>query len=265
MLFALVVVVAKVDTLVDLYRKASTQVGKQKDQLTESASKTNIKAENDAVPFEKDPSLQINPHARIIALLGSFGLSPEPQLRAKIMEDIKVVPKLLTAPLDPELETAIYGWRDLIRENHPETILFMLDLEKLLQGENLMVIRRNFTFLLDKNAEAFISQYSRSRDVGCKAAALFGEPVPEEEKINEFRERENSLQTVALIENAEASVKTFASTCLNVVKSQILTLGASPASPTDGGTSAEPQPAQTPLPATSQEALAPPPTAPIQP
>ncbi len=232
LIFALVIAVAKIDTLFDLYRKASSQVSKQKKKMDEPASTTTIKAENDTVSYDKDPSLKVNPHDRVIALMESFKLNPEPEVRAKIMEDIKVVPKLLMPTLDLALETVIYSWRDLIQENHPETINFMMDLENLLTGENLDVIRRNFVFLLDRNAEAFVTRYSKSRDVSCKAGALFGEPVPEEEKINEFRVRETSLQTVLLKETLDPAVKTFTAICLNVVKTQILTIQA--ASPQSG-------------------------------
>lgn len=221
LIFALAVVIAKIDTVMRLFDKASVVVSRQKTKLTDPPVPTDIKSESELVSVKDDPTLRIDPHTRIISLMESYKLSPEPEIRLKIMEDIKIVPKMLTTTLDPALESVIYSWRDLFLNGHEDTMIFVLALENLLQGENQIMIRKFFSFMMDQNLENFLKSYSKSRDVTCKAAAYFGDPIPDLEKLNEYRERDEALETFLKKENLEPTLRTFASYCQQVIRNSL--------------------------------------------
>lgn len=255
--FALFVAIAQIDTLMKLFDKASVGVTRQKDRLTQPATTTDIRTENDVVTVSDDPTLKINPHDRVIALMESYRLSPEPEVRLKIMEDIKVVPKMLTPALDRQMEAAVYGWRDLLLNQHEDTLTFLVSLENLLQGENQLMIRKLFSVLFDQNPEAFIKVYQKTKDVNCKAVTYFADVVPDEEKMNEYREREDALAEFLKKENLDEGAKKFAGICQMFLRAAMTTPAAAEAAPTTTpapAATSTPAPTPTPTPTPAPEA-----------
>ena len=240
LLFIGFVLIAQIDSVVKLFETANDTVVAQKNRIKEPVSSAPIRSNSEVVSVSDDPTLKLSAHGKVIALMDTFRQLPDQGLRKKIMEEIKLAPKMLTPTSDPALESAVFGLRDNLANQNQATIDLAMDFENLLQGENQIMIRKFMTILFDAHLETFIKYYQRSRDVNCKASILFIDGVAEDEKINELRERDEALTGFLAREGLDPQTKTFASLCQLVVRSQMtpvqapVPVGAPGVAPEDG-------------------------------
>jgi hypothetical protein len=165
-------------------------------------------------PSDRVRSLKMNHKDIFFALLEDFHRSPQLEIRLKALDILKNNPSMFNEKLDPQLDSYIFRWRDLLSSNHPEVSRFLIDLLNILKGENLEMVRKFYSLWMDINMANFISTYSRSKDVNCTIAPLFGDGITEEEKLNEYLDREEALRAIILRENLEPSHRSLAEKCL---------------------------------------------------
>lgn len=173
------------------------------------------------IPVSEDKLLKNSARKNFLSLLEDFHSDPVSEIRVKAINDLKATPEMFNETLDKDLEGTIFRWRDLLIQNNSEVTNFLVDLNQLLRGENQQLIQRIFSILMDLNLEAFIKAYSKTSDTNCMVAKIFGDPIPNEEKLNEFNEREKSLNTFLASDKIQPREREFANNCLLVVKVEI--------------------------------------------
>jgi hypothetical protein len=230
LIFALVVVIAQIDVVMKLVEKSASVFTRQKDKITGPAP-SEIKRTTEVVPYNDDPTLKMTPHAKVLSLMESFKLSPEPEVRVKILEDMKVIPKMISTPLDKQMETRVFEWRDLLIHGNEQVLIFLVELQNLLQGENQEMIRRFFSLLMDQDLDLFMKHYVKTKDVNCKIVTVFGDQIPEEEKINEYQARMDALTIFLAKENLDPAMKQLATNCQLFLKAHMDNLNAPPVAP----------------------------------
>lgn len=183
------------------------------------------------IPINEDRSLARTPRSEFFALLDDFHLNPKREVREQIIEVLRKNPTILGTKLDPIFEGEIFKMADLIYNKSPELPLMLLDFLGLLQGENLEMVKRFFTLLMDNDIEIFLKFYSRTKEITCPIGVLLGHKVPEEEVLNEFIEREQSLKAFLAGEKIDPALSVLGNNCLTVVQMQINKLSNIPTPP----------------------------------
>lgn len=176
---------------------------------------------NELVSVAQDQNLKQTPRQTFLALLEDFHANPVQQIHDRAIAIFKDNPTMFNQKLDPQLENEIFRWRDLLNNNEPEAAKFMLDLMNILQGENLDMMKRFFSLWMDINMEHFLAAYSKTKDTNCSIAAIFGDNIPEEEKVNEYVEREDALKAFVAKEKVDPIQKNLANNCLLVLQIEI--------------------------------------------
>jgi hypothetical protein len=224
MKYVLIVVIAfmafRVDYFLGLLDKASERLKSS----PKEAESTDIKSGRELIPMGEDENLKQTPKTIFLSLLEDFHNGPNAQVREKALSIFKENPTMFNQKQDPALETQIFRWRDLLNSNDPETVTFLLELMKILQGENLEMLKRFFSLWMDINMEHFVAAYSQTKDINCLIAATFGDPLTDDEKRNELSEREAALGHFLTKENIVPIQKIFAGNCLMVLRLEIAKL-----------------------------------------
>lgn len=242
-ILVVVILLVRVDLLLKLFDK-----GMEKYNAPEQPTlPLVIEPPSEVVSFNDDRNLKQSSRRKFLALMEDFHANPSKEVREKAIETLKADKKLLGPVLDSDFEASLFTWRDLLLQENPEVALFLLDLLSEVTGENQDAVKRFFSIMMDINLEQFIKFYSKSKDVNCTIASLLGDRIPEEEKLNELREREDSLAAYLTKENLAPNLKQFATSCQMVLN---LFVSQQPA----------PVPAVEPVPSESSEAPIPAPT-----
>lgn len=217
-IFIAIVVIVRIDFLMGLIDKGIVKIQAPK---TPVAKVSDLPASSEIIPVAEDKVLKQSPKSTFLALLNNFHQSPSTQIRDLALTEIKNHPTMFTTTLDKSLEAEIYQWRDLVIQGNKETAIFLVELMKYLQGENYDMLRKFVSLWIDVDLDQFLGFYSKSRDTNCGVITLLADPVPEEEKINEFLERENDLNLFLTKDKADPALKKYADTCLLMVKVHI--------------------------------------------
>lgn len=217
-IIAIVILVVRVDYWLTLFDKAGDKLTPSQVEVDTSNITT---TERELVGMNQDLSLKQTPKETFLALLEDFSTSPSTDIREKAMSIFKANPTMFSQKLDPVLEANVFRWRDLLNNNDPEAINFILDLMTILQGENLFMMKRFFSLWMEINMEHFIAAYSRTKDTNCTIATLIGDTIPEEEKINEYYDREAALKEFLAKEKIEPQQKALAANCVLVLGIEI--------------------------------------------
>lgn len=183
------------------------------------------------IPVSQDQNLKQTPKEVFLSLLSNFRVSPDKAIREKALEVFKAHPTMFSKTLDTELEAQIFRWQELLHNNEPEVVPFLITLLNILQGENLDMVKRFFSLWIDIDLANFIAAYSGTKDSNCLIITTFGHNIPEDEKLNEYYEREDALKAFLERPNLDPAQKALASNCLLVLG---LTISKStPAAPVD--------------------------------
>lgn len=165
---AIVILAVRVDYWLSLFDKASDSIGPAQVEVDTSGITNN----REIVGINQDLALKQSPKETFLALLEDFHSSPSAQIREKAMMIFKANPTMFNQKLDPILEGHVFRWRELLNNNDPEAVNFILDLMTILQGENLFMMKRFFSLWMEINMEHFIAAYSRTKDTNCTIATL---------------------------------------------------------------------------------------------
>ncbi len=231
---AIVLLFARIDFILDLVDRAQQKLENRTPEIEVSETKT----DRDTIPVKDDEVLKRTPRQNILALLDDFQSSPAPELRVQTIALLRAHPKAFGVKLDRDLEARVFGLRDLLINNRPEVVNLLLELGPLLQGENLDLLTRFFALWMDIQMENFIAAYVRTKDVNCAIAPVFGDAIPEEEKLFEYYDREEALKAIVAKEKLDPAQKQLASNCLLQLGVVIQKL-APKASATEGAAPAE--------------------------
>lgn len=219
-IFAIIVFLFKIDFWLGLIDKASTNIESARTPVVE-VNPEDIQTTGEIIPVAKDASLKQTPRQTFLALLEDFHSNPVAPIRERAIAIFKDHPTMFTTKLDPELESNIFRWRELLNNNEPEAVNFLVDLLNILQGENQLMVKRFFALWMEINMDHFIAAYSRTKDSNCTIATMFGDPIPEEEKLNEYYDREDALKSIVNKEKIEPAHKALATNCLLVLGIEI--------------------------------------------
>lgn len=209
-ILVVIILFLRIDYLLGLFDKAAEKFSSGPQPVEVNDSITN----RELIPVTQDRSLKRTPRERFLALLEDFRTSPVVEIRHRAMAIFKESPTMFNQKLDQELESHIYRWRELLNNNEPEVANFLLDLLTILQGENLEMVKKFSSIWMDINLGNFISFWSRTKDTTCTIATVFGENIPEEEKINEYYDRFDGLKEYLERPNLYPVHKGLATNCL---------------------------------------------------
>ena len=216
-IIVLVILLVRVDVLLGLFDKLGEKFAARSPEIPA----TELTAPVDTIPLNKDQSFKQTPRQVFLALLEDFHADPQKEIRLKALDYFKNHPTIFTQKLDTDLEAAVFRWRDLLNLNEPELANFLIDLLNILQGENQIMVKRFFALWMDINMEHFLTAYSKTKDTNCLIATTFGDPIPEEERLNEYYDREDALKAFLAKENINPVEKTLATNCQLVLGLEI--------------------------------------------
>lgn len=227
MKYVVIAIIALLMARADLFLGIVDRLLEKSEPAPVEVDTTDIKT-NELVPVAQDGTLKQTPRKTFLVLLEDFHVNPVQPIRERAMGIFKDHPTMFTQKLDPELEVNIFRWRDLLNNNEPEAVKFMNELMNVLQGENLEMMKRFYSLWLDINMENFVAAYSKTRDTNCTIAATFGDTIPEEEKLNEYIEREDALKAFVVKEKIDPVQKNLANNCLLVLQIAISKIAPKP-------------------------------------
>jgi hypothetical protein len=220
----IIILFSRIDVLLNYFDKASEKLAGDPPEI----DVTTIELKRDVISVMEDVNLKRNPKMTLMILMEDFLVFPTSETREKAILILKENPTLISDKLDKDIESRVFMWRDLLTNNNPEMINFVLDLMKIFRGENLDMLNRFLALWMDINMEHFIASYTKTKDTNCSIAVTFGDPIPEEEKLNEYFDREEALKLIVAKENLDPAQKALASNCLLQIGLMIAKLGPSP-------------------------------------
>jgi hypothetical protein len=241
LIFVAVVILVRIDLVLNLFDKASKKMTPVNTTVSEAPSETRL------IPFSDDKTLQQTPKATLIALFNNYAISPNKENRLKVVNMLSTSPHLISSLLDREVEAAVYRLRDPLLTKNGDTFQFLMDLQTLLTGENLLMVRKFISLLMDADIDYFLKYYVHSKDTECIVVTLLADNLPEEERINEFYDREALLNAFLLKETTDLKIKNYATTCLGALRIHLDRIAPPPV--------AEPVPAEETAPAPAEESL----------
>jgi hypothetical protein len=221
----IIILFARIDVLLEYFDKANAKLTGEPPEV--DVANTEFKRE--LIPVSEDFNVNRSPKELLLILMEEFKVSSSPETREKAIAILKENPTILSETLDKEIESRVFLWRDLLTNNNPEMMNFILDLQKIFRGENLTMLNRFLALWMDINMEHFIASYVKTKDSNCSIAITFGDPIPEEEKVNDLYDREDALKTIVAKENLDPAQKTLANNCLLQVGLEIAKLAPPPA------------------------------------
>jgi hypothetical protein len=203
-IFAISIFLVRIDFWLGLLDKAGDRFAPEPVEINTSDIATN----RELVGMGQDPALKRTTKETFFSLLEDFHSTPTNDIREKAISILKDSPAMFGPTLDSVLEANIFRWRELLNNNEPELVVFLLDLMNILQGENLLMVKRFWSLWMEINMEHFLAAYSRSKDSNCMIVTTFGDNIPEEEKLNEYYEREDALKAFLLVLGLEIAKRT---------------------------------------------------------
>jgi hypothetical protein len=216
-ILVVIILFVRIDVLLEYFDKITGNARPAPQEINAN----DIKVEVQNIPLAQDKNLAQSPRGKFFALLEAFRASPEASVRESAIGHLRLNPTLFSEKLDKDLEAQIFRWRDLLVNNEAEAVNFILDLNKILRGENHQMLLKFFSIWMEINMENFIAAYIRTGDINCEIATTIGDNIPDEEKINIFYDRETELKKMLVKEGIAPLHRTLAENCLNVLTSRI--------------------------------------------
>lgn len=223
----IVVVLVRIDVVLRLFDKASEKINSPAPE-TQTSDPTSV---HEVVSMSQDKTLKQTPRQVYLALLDDFHNNPTKEVRETAMAYFKSHPTMFNLTLDKELEMVVFRWRDLLNLNQPEVVNFLLDLLNVLQGENQEMIKRFFSLWMEIDMQNFLTAYSKTKDTNCMVATTFGDTIPEEEKLNEYIDREAAIAKILTNDKLDPTVRALATNCQLILNLQISKMAPPPPPP----------------------------------
>jgi hypothetical protein len=238
LIFVAIVILVRIDLVLNLFDKASQKMNPVNTSVSEAPSERKL------IPFSNDKTLQQSPKSTLLSLFNNFAITPSKENRQKVLNMLSTTPTLIGSILDVELEAAIYRLRDPLLTKNGDTFQFLMDLQTLLTGENLVMVRKFISLLMDADIDYFLKYYVHSKDIECAVATLLADNLPEEERLNEFYDREALLNAFLLKETQDLKIKNYATSCLGALRIHLDRIAPRPAPDTVPVDEAAPAPAE---------------------
>ncbi|WPU64766.1 hypothetical protein [Peredibacter starrii] len=223
----IVVVLVRIDVVLRLFDKASEKINSSQPE-TQTSEPTAV---HEVVSMSQDKTLKQTSRQVFLALLDDFHNNPTKDIRETAMTHFKSHPTMFNLTLDKELEMVVFRWRDLLNNNEPEMVNFLLDLLNVLQGENQEMIKRFFSLWMEIDMQNFLTAYSKTKDTNCMVATTFGDSIPEEEKLNEYIDREAAIAKILTNDKLDPTVRALATNCQLILNVQISKMAPPPPPP----------------------------------
>jgi hypothetical protein len=214
-ILVVVVLLVRIDLVLKFFDKTSKKI--QNLQAPEINS-SEIVPTTEIVTMENDLSLRSSPKKKFFSMLSDFHARPDAEVKTKILEFLHSHPTLFTDKLDQGLENSLYQWRDLLVQKNKLVYRFLMDFSLVFKGENLEMLKRLMSFIIDNDLEEFLMLYSKSSDTNCTIISYLGDPLSDDEKFNELSERLNVLETYLASDKVIPANKIYGEKCLLVLK-----------------------------------------------
>jgi hypothetical protein len=220
-ILAVVILLVRIDLILALIDRT---VGKFSSKNVESG--VSVPA-SEMIPFE-DKKVLKTPKKVFLTLLENFHANPNTDFRNRIIAELKTHPQLFSDNLDRDLEGAIYQLRDLLGQKNLETSQLIIELIPLLKGENQDFLKKFFSYLMEIDLGMFLEFYIKYPDPDCSVVILLEDRIPEEEKLNELRDRLGMFEAFLAKENSPILLTNYATNCQLVLKNHLDRLLAPP-------------------------------------
>lgn len=211
LIIAGILILLRIDDMLRLFDKASLYLGKEPTAVIDADE---IRPTTEMISVTDDKFIKQTPKSRFINMLETFSRNPDSTLRQKAMEELKAHPTMFSEKLDSSLESAVYSWRDLLTQNSSELPLFLLDLLKVLRGENREMVLRFYSLVMDQHPATFFANYAQAADTNCLIALMMDQNIAAEERKNLLFDREKILNEFVNAEKVDPVQKRLAETCL---------------------------------------------------
>lgn len=205
-----VVILVRIDLVLKFFEKTANKFERETSSEVQSSD---ITPGIDLVPLDKDLAIKSNPRQIFLTMLNDFQANPESETKIKVIEFLKSNPTMFNERLDPDLESGIYRWRTLVVQRNKETAELLLEMLKIFKGENLEMVKRFFSFVIDADMADFLAIYSKSPDVNCMIITYLGDQLSTDERFNELSERLTVLDSYLGREGLAPGIKLFGDKC----------------------------------------------------
>lgn len=213
-----VVLIVRIDLILKFFDKTVKQI---ETKTAQEIPPSDVTSGSELVPIASDPALKSNPRQIFISMLNNFQVAPDSESKLNTLEYLKAHPSMFSEKLDTDLESSVYRLRNLIIQRDKETPELLLEMMKMLKGENLEMLKRFFSFMIDVDLADFLALYSKSSDVNCVIIQYLGDSLPIEERFNELSERLVILENYLNSEKVSPVLKPYGDKCHMVLKMEV--------------------------------------------
>ena len=217
-IFVAVIILVRIDMVLNFFEKTLKKVNSTQETELRPGE---VPASSDLVPINSDLTLKVTPRNQVLTILGDFYVMPDRSSIDKALELLKQHPTIFNDKLDIDLEVKIYRWREHIQQKNKLCYDFVFALMKILKGENLQMLQRFSSLMIDYELPEFLNYSALSSDTICVTSTYLADSIPDEEKYNELVERADLFQTFLSSSTATAGQKVYAEKCLNLIRFQI--------------------------------------------
>jgi hypothetical protein len=213
-----IIILVRIDMVLNFVEKTFRKVNSSQETELKPGE---VPESTNLIPLNSDLTLKVSPRNQFLSLLGDFYVLPDKAAMEKGLEILKNNPTLFNEKLDRELEVKIYRWREHIQQKNKVVYEFIFAMMKILKGENLEMLKRFSTLLIDYDLPEFLNYTSLSSDTSCLVSISLADSLPEEEKYNELVERLTLFQTFINSQGVTPGQKMYAEKCFNLIKFQV--------------------------------------------
>lgn len=214
-IFVAVIVFVRIDLVLHLYDKIADKIETQR---IPEVQPSEVSEPNEIISMKDDMTLRQTPRTVFFTLMDDFRLNPNASVREDAMTVLLKHPDLLRAPKDEQFEATLFRWRDLVVQNVRELPLFLNDLLAVTKGENLELVKRFYSLILDHNVETFLLNYPRAKDPNCVIAAVTSDRLTPQTKYTVLFERDQEITEFLNRDKIDPLLQVYASSCQMVVK-----------------------------------------------
>lgn len=223
MKYVLILIVVAVMVRIDFVLE---QIGSLNRKIRESVDRPApqavvVESETIAVPIAEDKALKQNPRGGFFLLVDQFLAAPNQDNKTRVIAYLKQNPKLFSEKLEKDLETKVYGLRNLFLQGNTEIYYLIQDLMGVLGGENIEMLKRFLSLGLDTNLTTFLKNYPKLKDTNCSIVIYIADPVSEDDKLNLYYERDGAFTEYLTQDKLELADRGFAIRCQQILKAQI--------------------------------------------
>ena len=214
--FIAIVILVRIDFFLSLVDKGMEKLNRERPTTTQPDIE-----QGETIPVTEDKNLKVTSKTKFLNLLQNFRINPEPTVRELAMELLRSEPMMFGSELDPNLESAIFSWRDLISQGNTDLPNFLLELMTVLEGKNLEVVRRFFSLMMDQDMKSFLLHYSRSKDINCSIGIIHGDVLESDQLYSVLEERDLAISRILSETNVDPNMRALGQNCQIMIRAQL--------------------------------------------